>query len=54
MNGIHDMGGMQDMGPIGIEKRRARVPRGRGKPRIFALFNAVGRHLASAAIAVGD
>ncbi len=40
MNGIHDMGGMQDMGPIHVEKNEP-VFHAAWEPRIFALFNAV-------------
>jgi|ERR1700722_1457284 nitrile hydratase beta subunit len=40
MNGIHDMGGMQDMGPIQIEKNEP-VFHANWERRIFALFNAV-------------
>jgi nitrile hydratase len=40
MNGIHDMGGMQDMGPIQIEKEEPVFHAG-WERRIFALFNAV-------------
>jgi nitrile hydratase subunit beta len=40
MNGIHDMGGMQDMGPIRPEKN-AHVFRAAWERRMFALFVAV-------------
>ena len=40
MNGAHDMGGMQDMGPIAPQKDQ-RVFRAEWERRIFALFNAV-------------
>ena len=36
MNGIHDMGGMQDMGPIRCRKERAGVPR-RWEGRVYAI-----------------
>ena len=40
MNGIHDMGGMQDMGPIRIEKDEP-VFHAPWERRMFALFNAL-------------
>jgi nitrile hydratase subunit beta len=40
MNGVHDMGGMQDMGPVLIEKNEP-VFHANWERRIFALFNAV-------------
>jgi len=40
VNGIHDMGGMQDMGPIRLEKDEP-VFHAPWEKRIFALFNAV-------------
>ena len=40
MNGIHDMGGMQDMGPIHRELREP-VFHAEWERRIFALFNAL-------------
>ena len=41
MNGIHDMGGMQDMGPIQRETREP-VFHAEWERRVFALFNALG------------
>ena len=41
MNGIHDMGGMQDMGPIDYEKNEP-VFHARWESRVFALFLAAG------------
>ena len=40
MNGIHDMGGMQDMGPV-TRERDEPVFHAPWERRIFALFNAV-------------
>ncbi|HUX72404.1 MAG TPA: nitrile hydratase subunit beta [Steroidobacteraceae bacterium] len=40
MNGVHDMGGMQDMGPIAAEKDGP-VFHADWERRVFALFNAV-------------
>ena len=40
MNGIHDMGGMQDMGPIRREQDEP-VFHAEWERRVFALFNAV-------------
>ncbi len=37
MNGIHDMGGMQDMGPVQYEKNEP-VFHGRWESRVFAMF----------------
>jgi len=39
MNGAHDMGGMQDMGPIGPEKNEP-IFHAEWERRAFALFNA--------------
>lgn len=41
MNGIHDMGGMQDMGPIEYEKNEP-VFHARWESRVFAMFIAAG------------
>jgi nitrile hydratase subunit beta len=41
MNGIHDMGGMQDMGPIQYEKNEP-VFHARWESRVFAMFIAAG------------
>lgn len=41
MNGIHDMGGMQDMGPIQYEKNEP-VFHQRWESRVFAMFLAAG------------
>src|SRR5258708_34276777 len=41
MNGIHDMGGMQDMGPIQYEKSEP-VFHARWESRVFAMFIAAG------------
>ena len=40
MNGVHDMGGMQGMGPIRHEPQRADVPRALGGTRVCALARA--------------
>jgi nitrile hydratase subunit beta len=41
MNGIHDMGGMQDMGPVEYEKNEP-VFHARWESRVFAMFIAAG------------
>ena len=41
MNGIHDMGGMQDMGPVQCEKSEP-VFHARWESRVFAMFIAAG------------
>jgi len=41
MNGIHDMGGMQDMGPVGYEKNEP-VFHAPWESRVFAMFLAAG------------
>lgn len=41
MNGIHDMGGMQDMGPVRYEKNEP-VFHQRWESRVFAMFLAAG------------
>ena len=41
MNGVHDMGGMQDMGPIQFEKNEP-VFHSRWQARVFALTRAMG------------
>lgn len=40
MNGIHDMGGMQDMGPVHIEKNEP-VFHTPWEGRVFAMYNAI-------------
>jgi nitrile hydratase subunit beta len=42
MNGIHDMGGMQDMGPIVYEKDEA-VFHAPWEGRVYAMMSVVGR-----------
>ena len=41
MNGIHDMGGMQDMGPVQYEKGEP-VFHALWESRVFAMFAATG------------
>ena len=36
MNGVHDMGGMQGMGPVAVREERACVPRAVGRTRLCA------------------
>ena len=40
MNGIHDMGGMQDMGPVSVEKNEL-VFHAPWEARVFAMYNSI-------------
>jgi len=40
MNGIHDMGGMQDMGPVSVEKNEP-VFHAPWEARVFAMYNSI-------------